>query len=562
MYSSQFLFKAFVLSILLFITSTSISQVNKAHIDSLIAYLESDAVEVDDFDLTDKLCNEIETKSLDINYEEGFFVANLISAQVYRSFSFAKVEPFFDKLDSIYSNPNHNIPPTRVIEYLLAKGYTSGSNGNLRQELNCYLLADSITNTIDLKEYRIYVDQHIANFYLVNEEYEKALSTLKHIVNNYDGVGQDFDYSIALQVANVGIVFSYLKEYDSTVYYIQKSIEMGLGQYIDLHYQYLTIAEAYLNLNDMDSTQKYIGITEDLYNDSYYYSVDIVNFNMVKGHYFAKLKEFEKANVYYKKALVDSDSLNYINGLSVANAQIVLTTLKQNNQLDVLANFENYKSANDTITNRANLKNEQQHLVQFETLQKESEIIELKLKNRIETERKWFYAAVLTSVVLILLILLLRFRNNQIKLKQKLKLENLEKERVEKELEYKENELTLKINNLQQNAKIIDELKKSNKTEENINEMIKAFDQNYITENQWRKIILQFENIHDSFIPELKNNIENLSNNDIKLAILTKLKYSNTGMSEVLNISTDGVKKAKQRLKKKLSDTHFVSVLF
>ena len=85
--------------------------------------------------------------------------------------------------------------------------------------------------------------------------------------------------------------------------------------------------------------------------------------------------------------------------------------------------------------------------------------------------------------------------------------------------------------------------------------MIKVFGQNYISENEWRKIILQFENIHNSFIQELKNNIENLSNNDIKLVILTKLKYSNQGMADVLNISTDGVKKAKQRLKKKLTLT-------
>jgi len=557
-----FIFKYFLIIISFFSTEFSFSQVSVTQIDSLITYLESDAVAVDDFELTGRLCEEIETKSKSINYEEGFFISNLIFVQVNRSFSLGKIESYFDKLDSIIQQKNHSISPSRNIEYLLAKVYTSGLNGDFNKELECYLLADSLVLSHELLEWKGYVNQHIGNYYLVDEEYNKAIKIFKGIVYDLDVSITEEDYTHSLQTANLGILFSYIHEYDSTVFYIKKSIQMGLGNYIDLHYQYLTIAEAYLNLNEMDSTQKYIVLTEGLYNDSYYYSVDIVNFNMVKGHYYTKLNDFEQANKYYKKALIDADSLNYINGISVANAQVVLTTLKQTSQLGLLANFENYRSANDTITNRANLKNEQQHLVQFETLQKESEIIELKLKNKIETERKWFYAAVLTSIVLILLILMLRYRNKQIKLKQKLKLESLEKEKIEKEIEYKENELTLKINNLQQNAKIIDELKKSNKTEEDINEMIKAFDQNYISENQWRKIILQFENIHDSFITELKNSIENLSSNDIKLAILTKLKYSNSGMSEVLNISTDGVKKAKQRLKKKLSDTNFVSVLF
>ena len=125
------------------------------------------------------------------------------------------------------------------------------------------------------------------------------------------------------------------------------------------------------------------------------------------------------------------------------------------------------------------------------------------------------------------------------------------------ELHQKENELSIKINSLKDNNEVITDLK--NKLEnvtiddKNFQPIITTFDQSYISDKQWDNIIYQYQRIDKDFIQNLETRYSNISINDIKLSILMKLNYSNSGMAEILNITIQGVKKAKQRLKKKIS---------
>lgn len=547
--------------VLLFSCFTN-AQTERAKIDSLIAYLESDQVAIDDFEQIKRTCTEVEELSEKIDYIEGIFIANLILAQVYRDFSFEEVNQYISKLDEIFENQNDLIAPDRVVTYLLVKGYTTGFHGNFSEELECYLIADSIVTATKLTEYEVFIDQHIANFYSANEEYDKALVMLKKIVKEANASPNKEDYSYPLSKANLGIGFINLKQYDSAIYYTHEAINSGLGRFSDLHYQYLTIADAYLQLNKLDSAKRYLNITQDLYTENYIYSIDLVNYNITYGDYYNKLEDYPKAITHYKKALADSDSLNYINGIKIVNENLLTTYLKQGNHVELLTHFEAYKSARDSITERTNLKIEKEHLVQFESLKKETEIKELKLLRKIEQERQWLIVSIFALVILGLILLIYRYKSKQVKLKQKIQLESLEKEKAKQKVNGLEKELTLKIDHLHANSKIIEELKKASRTEEDINEMIKSFNQSYIDDTEWRKIILQFENIHENFVSELKHSADTISNNDLKLAILTKLSYSNTDMAEVLNISIHGVKKAKQRLKNKLEEQNASHILF
>jgi hypothetical protein len=224
--------------------------------------------------------------------------------------------------------------------------------------------------------------------------------------------------------------------------------------------------------------------------------------------------------------------------------------------------FEQYKLTYDSITQRRSIKIEKENTIKYDVLKKENKINELELNNKIEQRTKWLIFLVLLVTVVVAVYILNRYRVNAVLLRQKIKIEQFEKKQAEESLKKKENELTAKIDLLQNNIRIVEELKATSKTTANVEELINTFDQRYISEGQWSSIILQFQSVYEGYIKGLKAVNSNITKNDVKLAILIKLNYSNKGMAEVLNISNEGVKKAKQRLKKKAEGFEFVQELY
>ena len=73
------------------------------------------------------------------------------------------------------------------------------------------------------------------------------------------------------------------------------------------------------------------------------------------------------------------------------------------------------------------------------------------------------------------------------------------------------------------------------------------------TQSDWMQFMVEFEVVHKGFFDRLGQRVEGLTPNDQRLASLVRLKLSNKEMAEVLNITLEGVKKARSRLKKKLA---------
>ena len=87
-----------------------------------------------------------------------------------------------------------------------------------------------------------------------------------------------------------------------------------------------------------------------------------------------------------------------------------------------------------------------------------------------------------------------------------------------------------------------------------INSILKK---NYITNEQWFELIYQYDKMNDAFTQKMKRNYDNLTANDIQILVLTKLTYKNREIAQLRNVTLAGVKKAKQRLLKKLKITRF-----
>lgn len=75
-----------------------------------------------------------------------------------------------------------------------------------------------------------------------------------------------------------------------------------------------------------------------------------------------------------------------------------------------------------------------------------------------------------------------------------------------------------------------------------------------MTEENWMSFKRQFEKEYPEFSNYLKTNFPKLTNSNLRIIYLQKLGFSNLEISEILGITLDAVKKAKQRLKKKLGE--------
>jgi tetratricopeptide (TPR) repeat protein len=73
-----------------------------------------------------------------------------------------------------------------------------------------------------------------------------------------------------------------------------------------------------------------------------------------------------------------------------------------------------------------------------------------------------------------------------------------------------------------------------------------------MTDEAWREFQRMFDRVHYGFIVRLRNKFEAITETDIRLLALIKLGLNNREMSNVLGVTTEAIKKSRQRLRKKI----------
>ena len=84
------------------------------------------------------------------------------------------------------------------------------------------------------------------------------------------------------------------------------------------------------------------------------------------------------------------------------------------------------------------------------------------------------------------------------------------------------------------------------------------------TISTWNEFKKLFNKVHTGFFLKLRRNFPHLTDTDMRLLSLIKLNLNNKEMANMLGITVEGIKKAKQRLRKKMqlpADTSFEEML-
>lgn len=172
--------------------------------------------------------------------------------------------------------------------------------------------------------------------------------------------------------------------------------------------------------------------------------------------------------------------------------------------------------------------------------------------NRLEQIRKQqvlLRNSLLAVLVLLALVALLWLSRRLLK-------RNQEKELAQQQLYFAEQELMNYTRQLRKKNDLLqqlrDELNKENALsdrEGNINRLLEA---TILTEEDWKKFRQLFEKVYPGFFIRLKEKMPDLSAADIRLLALTKLQLPPRNMASMLGVSYDAIKKARQRLRKKI----------
>ncbi len=352
--------------------------------------------------------------------------------------------------------------------------------------------------------------------------YDEALADQRKILR-YRLVNNSDKNDLATTYINIGSAFNELKKFDSAIYYfnavfgIKKQVKPLLLQYTN-HF----MGRSYMQMNRLDSALKFA-------NESHLTAKEL-NMPMRLVYSTSLLSEIHKLKGNYEAAYKYQTSADSLMALTFHESYAKHVTESR-------AKFETGE------------KDEE-----IETLSYEAERVKLK-KNIL---------IVSTSVLLIVIAVLLYFHSRK---KRKLKSEvdkiNRKKLKILRELEFKKNEFTSNSLNLIHKDKLLVDLKQdlnvvrknkdlNQEATEELRLLVQKLDLNSNLEKTWREFRTHFEQVHDGFYITLSRRYPSLSDNELRFCSLIKLGLSIKETATILNISIQGVKTARYRLRKKL----------
>jgi DNA-binding CsgD family transcriptional regulator len=97
------------------------------------------------------------------------------------------------------------------------------------------------------------------------------------------------------------------------------------------------------------------------------------------------------------------------------------------------------------------------------------------------------------------------------------------------------------------------ELKSLENVEKGYQTLVQTINFDQQDDKAWENFTQYFEAVHKDFAKLAMAKYPDITKNELRLMTLIKMNLSSKEIANILNISSDGVKKARQRLRKKMS---------
>lgn len=275
---------------------------------------------------------------------------------------------------------------------------------------------------------------------------------------------------------------------------------------------------------------------------------------------YLKTKEYKKAMKYAKLSLANAEA--YDQDKKKVSDYLVLSQVYDSLNIcePALFNFKQYHALYDSILGVEKLAAVSELQIKYETEKKEQEIKLLQEKAKTsKLKQRGMLGGIIALITLagsLIFGLRQRLRKNQIA-KEK---SDQELRFSQKELETKKRELTAFALQLANKNETLENIKRNVQgvrtnadDRRSIQSIVNTIDFNINDDNNWENFRQRFESVHKGFESNVKSKYSTITSNELRLMALLKMNLSSKEIANILNISSEGIKKARYRLRKKMA---------
>ncbi|MGX1930725.1 tetratricopeptide repeat protein [Flagellimonas sp. 2504JD4-2] len=407
-------------------------------------------------------------------------------------------------------------------------------------------------------DFRIAEDMfQIGLIYQSMNEHKSAIAIFEESIVFYDKVQNEQSKA---QVLNyLADSHTILKNYQDAEELVKKSLELSKK----LKYN-ANIARAYENWGTLKFKQGDYDASIEYYQNSFNTWKSIgsqnnqANLFCFLGKSYAAKNNHPRALQYFNQSLNILKDVNYPDILNTVLLEKAKSEEFLGNYKEALASFKQNKILSDSIFTVEQATATQELKTIYETEKKEQQIA-LQEKEITVLEQK-AEISTLQKILLggLLVLSLIGFYG----IRQKLKRNKLEKEKVDAELAFKKKELTTHALHLAKKNEVLEglkqkaeELKASEESKKGYQQLIRTINFDLQDDNNWENFSRYFEEVHKDFNSNVKLKYPQITSNELRLLALLKMNLSSKEIANILNISPEGIKKARYRLRKKLDIT-------
>ncbi len=494
----------------------------------------------------------------------GILTANTRFANLYeRQNDFDLAKQYLNKNIEIYVNKD-TMAGAREIDFkFIGSTYYTLSEINIKQ--GRYKLA--LKNGLQaLKEYReraknpLFIADAHTLLGEVEMKLENYLNSIDHFEKAYP-VYEEFEdllwQSEVFRLIAESLI--HLNKNEEAIGYLQKSIRISNENNFQLKEAsaYNLVGEANINLKNypeaLNNLEKSLKVFSKMDN-----STEINQTYISLGKLYNETEKVELALPYLQRAIAISDSLESLPRLSEALFTRSSSYRKTGNYEGALNDFMDYHRIMDTIFNDKKSQQIEEMRALFDMETKEQQIVLQNQEIALLREKK--RNDLLLKIILTIGILLSLLAYYAIR--QKLKRNELAKQKLDADLAFKRKELTTHALHLAKKNELLESLKQKAKTlkekeptKSGYQQLIHTINFDLQDDNNWENFSRYFQEVHKDFNQNVKLRYPQITSNELRLLALLKMNLSSKEIANILNISQEGIKKARYRLRKKLDIT-------
>jgi tetratricopeptide (TPR) repeat protein len=400
---------------------------------------------------------------------------------------------------------------------------------------------------------------HAVNFYYALGEYDIARSTLeealKYVPNN-----KTFTRDKINIINTLALTYRNNKQYTSSLHYFNQALQIAITSRDTVWVGIVkgNIGSVYFLQGNYSKALPYI------YSD---YNTSVTHGEPVNGA--MALLRLIKISIDEKDLLLAAKRLDTVQLLIKGSHEDVLGLMvdyydlrsqlfeQLNRPALALYSHKMYEMEKDSLIKRNNIAAVERITLRYETDKHAAQLSKVRADEKIQSVKIY---AIIAVLILLMVISILLYNRQRLKDKKDKELLIAEKRVVDEQLKSADIALHGFTENIRQKNLLIEnfktEIEKLNKQSEgnahagNLEKLLQA---HLMTDENWNDFKKLFSNVYPGFFINLSKGYPQLSAADTRLLALVKLGLNNAEMANMLGITVEGIKKAKQRLRKKIN---------